>query len=97
MAQKKSPSKKAPAKKQATAKKTAAKKTPTKKTSAKKSAAVAEPNQPGAQAPTPEERLRMIAEAAYRIAEQRGFQGDRTLEDWLQAEAEVDARLAAKH
>ena len=45
----------------------------------------------------PEERQRLIAEAAYLIAEGRGFQGDRALDDWLQAEAEVDARFAAKH
>lgn len=45
----------------------------------------------------PEERHLMIAEAAYRLAEQRGFQGDMALNDWLQAEAEVDARFAEKH
>lgn len=44
-----------------------------------------------------EERHRMITEAAYLIAEQRGFQGDMALDDWLQAEAEVDARFAARH
>lgn len=42
---------------------------------------------------TPEERHAMIAETAYLIAERRGFQGDGALDDWLQAEAEVDARL----
>jgi hypothetical protein len=35
----------------------------------------------------------MIADAAYFRAEQRGFQGGDPLRDWLQAEAEVDARL----
>lgn len=44
---------------------------------------------------TPEERHAMIAEAAYLVAERRGFQGDCALDDWLQAEAEVDARLFA--
>jgi len=44
-----------------------------------------------------EDRYHMIAEAAYRIAEQRGFQGDMAMDDWLQAEAEVNARYAAKH
>jgi hypothetical protein len=39
----------------------------------------------------------MIAERAYLIAEQRGFEGDMALHDWLQAEAEVDARFAARH
>lgn len=46
---------------------------------------------------TPEERQRMIAETAYHIAQQRGFQGDRAMADWLQAEAEVDARFAKRH
>jgi hypothetical protein len=36
----------------------------------------------------------MIAEAAYLIAERRGFLGVAALDDWLQAEAEVDARLS---
>lgn len=44
-----------------------------------------------------EDRHRMIAEAAYLIAEGRGFQGDMALDDWLQAEAEVDAKIAARH
>ena len=43
----------------------------------------------------PEQRRCMIAETAYLIAEQRNFQGDALLEDWLRAEAEVDSRLAA--
>lgn len=42
---------------------------------------------------TAEERRRMITESAYYRAEQRGFQGDLALDDWLRAEAEVDARL----
>lgn len=40
-----------------------------------------------------EDRLRMIAEAAYFRAEQRGFAPGRELEDWLAAEIEVDALL----
>lgn len=40
-------------------------------------------------------RHAMIAEAAYFIAEQRGFQCDAALDDWLRAESEVNARLAA--
>jgi hypothetical protein len=46
---------------------------------------------------TPEERQRMIAETAYHIAQQRGFQGDKAMADWLQAEAEVDARFSKRH
>jgi hypothetical protein len=34
-------------------------------------------------------REQMIAEAAYFIAEARGFSGDHALDDWLQAEAEI--------
>lgn len=43
------------------------------------------------------ERFRMIAEAAYLKAESRGFEGGNPTEDWLQAEAEVDARYAPRH
>jgi hypothetical protein len=41
-----------------------------------------------------EERRRMIARAAYLIAQRRGFEHGLELEDWLVAEAEVNARLA---
>jgi len=46
---------------------------------------------------TDEDRFRMIAETAYLKAEQRGFQGDQSMDDWLQAEAEVDAQFASRH
>jgi len=42
---------------------------------------------------TPEERHGMIAEAAYLKAERRGFRGGSPQQDWLEAEAEIDARL----
>ncbi len=44
-------------------------------------------------------RRGMIAEAAYLRAERRGFAGgpDKEKEDWLMAEAEVDALLKAGH
>ncbi len=44
-------------------------------------------------------RRGMIAEAAYLRAERRGFSGgpEREREDWLAAEAEVDALLKAGH
>lgn len=45
------------------------------------------------QAVSAEERHALIADAAYYIAEQQGFQGD-ALDYWLQAEATIDARLA---
>lgn len=42
---------------------------------------------------SPEERQRMIAEAAYYRALQRGFSGGDSVEDWLAAEREIDERL----
>ena len=45
----------------------------------------------------PEERRRLIAETAYFIAERRGFAVGWELEDWLQAEAEVNRRLRRTH
>ena len=42
-----------------------------------------------------EDRLQLIAEAAYLRAERRGFQSGRELEDWLAAEIEIDALLGA--
>jgi hypothetical protein len=41
----------------------------------------------------PEQRAALIAEAAYYRAEKRGFAPGYETEDWLAAEAEVDARL----
>ena len=40
-----------------------------------------------------EHRQRLIAEAAYLIAEQRGFQGGDAAEDWARAEQQVNHRL----
>lgn len=42
-------------------------------------------------------RRRMVAEGAYLRAERRGFASGREEEDWLAAEAEVDALLEAQH
>ncbi len=44
---------------------------------------------------TTDDRHTMIAKAAFYIAEQHGFQGD-ALENWLQAEVIIDARLATR-
>lgn len=44
---------------------------------------------------TPEERMRMIEQAAYFRAEKAGFQGDPQAH-WAAAEAEVDAILSGK-
>ncbi len=40
-----------------------------------------------------EARWQLIAEAAYRLAESRGFAPGHELEDWLAAEREVDERM----
>lgn len=50
------------------------------------------------QAVTPEQidpdvRHTMISQRAYFIAQARGFSGDCTMDDWLQAEAEIDANF----
>jgi hypothetical protein len=85
---------KAPAK-TATAK-AAATKAPTKapakaaKPAAKKPAAASKGNGP---AVTPEQRRYYVEVAAYYIAERRGFPGS-ALEDWAQAEREIDQLLA---
>jgi Protein of unknown function (DUF2934) len=44
--------------------------------------------------PTQQQRRQMIADAAYRRAQQRGFTPGREVEDWLAAEAEVDFALS---
>jgi hypothetical protein len=45
---------------------------------------------------TPEERLRLIREAAYYLAEQRGFASGDPQADWVAAEAKIDAELLAR-
>lgn len=44
---------------------------------------------------SPEQRQEWVAAAAYFIAESRGFAPGAELDDWLQAEAEIDRRLAS--
>ncbi len=39
---------------------------------------------------TTEERKEMVSEAAYYLAEQRGFKSGRHLHDWLEAEAKIE-------
>ncbi|HLG20330.1 MAG TPA: DUF2934 domain-containing protein [Bdellovibrionota bacterium] len=46
--------------------------------------------QAGMSSVAPEERQRMIAEAAYFIAERRGFWGGDPNADWLEAESQID-------
>jgi hypothetical protein len=45
-------------------------------------------------APSDADRHRMIEMEAYRRAECRNFTAGHAIDDWLAAEAEVDARLA---
>ena len=42
-----------------------------------------------------EARRRRVAELAYAKAERRGFHGDHHLQDWLEAEQEIEAAEAA--
>lgn len=58
----------------------------------KRADASARSPQQGGEAPSAT-RHEMIATAAYLRAEQRGFCGGDSLDDWLAAEAEVDERL----
>lgn len=56
------------------------------------------PGSRGGRPPLPmtvEARRAMIAEAAYYIAEQRGFICGREVEDWLLAEKRIDSALSA--
>ena len=43
---------------------------------------------------TPEQRQQMIKEAAYFIAESRGFSPHDCLDCWLEAEAEINKQLS---
>ena len=54
------------------------------------------PHRRAAQPPVePEVREIMIAEAAYYIAERRGFEPGAEVDDWLEAESAIDRLLAA--
>ncbi len=92
----KSPSRKKSAPRKATAKKTAS----TKKVASKpgnKKTTNRESGPKSASLSLDETRRRqMIAEAAYFLAEQRGFKGGSALEDWLIAEAQVDRQLSSQ-
>ena len=44
---------------------------------------------------TADARKNLIEEAAYRRAEARNFDGDMALEDWLDAEAEINENFPA--
>lgn len=59
-------------------------------------AATARPRAKKANGVSAEERRRLIAEAAYFKAERRGFSEGSALDDWVEAEAEIDALLDAR-
>ena len=42
-------------------------------------------------------RRAMIREAAYYLAQKRGFAPGHDIDDWLRAERQIDAALAASH
>lgn len=84
---KKKVAKKVTANKAAVGKKVAAKKTVSKKTAVRKKAVPK-----AARTVTVQERHDLIAQAAYLRSESQGFLGNEA-DDWLAAEAEVDARL----
>jgi hypothetical protein len=45
----------------------------------------------------PEERHEMIAVAAYYLAEKRGFPGGGALDDWVEAEHQIDSMIERMH
>ncbi len=51
---------------------------------------------PAPQPLSPQERRRLIEEAAYRCYQQRGCRQGSPLDDWLKAEDEVDRMLAPR-
>jgi hypothetical protein len=54
--------------------------------------APAAPAKPAAKV-SPEQRWKLVAEAAYFLAEKRGFATGHAVADWLAAERQVDAKL----
>ena len=66
---------------------------PTKKAATKTKTTTSKPNK----SITAEERWQMISEAAYFLAEKRGFSGGNPCDDWTQAESQVDALLRQRN
>ena len=95
---KKAPRKKSAAKataKKAPAKKTAAQKGEAKQAAAANPAAGKHDAGPASRQPvTQEERRKMIAEAAFIRSRERDFPGTDPVGDWLEAEREIDRKLA---
>ena len=87
--------------KPAEAVKTATKKAPAAKVetlAAPKAKAAATAKKPAAakakKSVTPEQRYMMICEAAYFKAQRRGFAPENEIQDWLDAEAEINSLLS---
>ena len=76
-----------------TTKKAAGKTAATPRKTPAKSSTAATRTRPAA-AVTAEQRWRMIADAAFYRAERRGFSPGGEVNDWLEAEAEIEALLA---
>lgn len=62
-----------------------------------KSAPAATPKPAAASPAAANAKLQMIAEAAYYIAEKRGFQGGDAVQDWLTAEAQIEQLIKKRH
>ncbi len=62
---------------------------------AKKPAARAKAAPASSAAPTPEQRYRMIQDAAYFLAEKNGFSGG-AMDYWMAAEMEIEAMISGK-
>ena len=78
------------------AKKTVKKKVTKKKVAKKRAATAKRQNTSKTLGISMEERWRMIATAAYYKAEARGFKPGKEVQDWLEAEAEINALMTAK-
>jgi hypothetical protein len=89
----KTSTKKAPAAKKATADAETVAKPTVRKTAPRKTSTSATKAARNVTTLSAEERRRLIAEAAYLRAEQRGFIGGDPEKDWMEAEADLDARL----
>ncbi|MEW6513725.1 MAG: DUF2934 domain-containing protein [Pseudomonadota bacterium] len=82
--------KKAPAEKKPAVKKAPAAKKPAAKTTSVKPAAAPAVAVNAIPILTPDQRRYYVEVAAYYIAERRGFHGSSQMDDWVQAEEEID-------
>ena len=93
---KKSTTKKAVSKKSVTKKKVASKAKVSKKTVSQKKVIKKKASKKKVSAVTvitPEQRYTMVAEAAYHLSEQQGFNPERDMDNWLLAEKQIETYL----